>query len=91
MNVVAGFNVSTEGTHIGIITYSSNATTIMRFSDFDDPSFDFAKLNETIRNRLVSPSGGGTRVDLALEKANTELFSDPSKYRPFLPKVSLNK
>lgn len=88
IKVVAGFDVSKEGTHVGIITYSSEAKTILSFHQFDNPNFDFKKINDTIRDGLAYPSGGITRIDLALEKADKELFSDTTRYRSFVPKVT---
>ena len=87
LTVIAGFDVSKEGTHVGIISYSSDAKTVISFNQFEDPNFDFKKLNETIRDSLEYPEGGVTRIDLALEKADQELFSDITKYRTFVPKV----
>jgi uncharacterized protein YegL len=88
LTVIAGFNVSKEGTHIGIISYSSDAEVVLSFNQFDDPDFDYEKLNDTIRDSLAAPAGGTTRIDLALAKADQELFSDITKYRSFVPKVS---
>lgn len=87
LGVIAGFNASREGTHIGIIKYSTDATTVLRFNEFDDPNFDYENLNQTLQNALDLPSGGKTRIDLALRKADRDLFSGPSKYRTFVPKV----
>lgn len=89
LNVIAGFDVSREGTHVGIITYSSDAKTILSFEQFDDPNFDYEKLNDTIRDALSTPEGGKTRIDLALKKADQDLFSDTTKYRSFVPKVRM--
>lgn len=89
LTVIAGFDVSREGTHVGIISYSSDAKTIISFDQFDDPNFDLKKLNDTIRDGLATPEGGKTRIDLALEKADQELFSDITKYRSFVPKVRM--
>ena len=89
LNVIAGFDVSKNGTHIGIISYSSDAKTIISFDQFDDPNFDYEKLNDTIRDGLASPEGGTTRIDLALKTADEELFSDITKYRSFVPKILL--
>ena len=89
LTVISGFDVSREGTHVGIISYSSDAKTIISFDQFDDPNFDLKKLNDTIRNGLATPEGGKTRIDLALEKADQELFSDITKYRSFVPKVRI--
>lgn len=47
------------------------------------------KLNDTIRDGLATPEGGKTRIDLALAKADQELFSDTTKYRSFVPKVRI--
>ena len=89
LTVISGFDVSREGTHVGIISYSSDAKTIISFDQFDDPNFDLKKLNDTIRDGLATPEGGKTRIDLALEKADQELFSDITKYRSFVPKVRI--
>jgi hypothetical protein len=89
VNVIAGFDVSREGTHIGLISYSSNATTVISFDQFDDPNFDYEKLNDTVRDGLDYPEGGETRIDLALKEADEELFSDITKYRSFVPKVGM--
>jgi uncharacterized protein YegL len=89
LTVIGGFDVSKKGTHIGIISYSSDAKTIISFNQFDDSNFDYGKLNDTIRDGLASPEGGTTRIDLALEKADQELFSDITKYRSFVPKVRM--
>lgn len=91
LRVIAGFNVSREGTHVGIIKYSSNATTVIGFDQFENPDFDYESLNKTLQKALDRPSGGTTRIDLALEKADKELFSEIGKYRRYIPKVGQSR
>ena len=77
------FKVSERGTHFGAIVYSSTAELQFNFSNAN--YYNSVRLQEAIRK--LDWLGEGTRTDLALELANTELFSPKGGDRPNKPNV----
>ena len=71
MTVVNEFNVSTNGTHAGIITFAQNATLLFNFAAplYHNP---LAIENEVEKIKHVYPN---TRTDKALILANDNLFT----------------
>ena len=71
-DLVKHFKVSQEGTHFGAIVFSS--TPELQFSFADKQFYKSKRLRKKIQS--FSYLGEGTRTDLALTLANTELFSE---------------
>lgn len=71
-DLVKHFKVSQEGTHFGTIVFSS--TPELQFSFADKQFYKSKRLRKKIQS--FSYLGEGTRTDLALTLANTELFSE---------------
>ena len=77
------FKVSRQGTHFGAIVYSSNAHLQFKFTDakYYKPN----RLRKAIKNFPYLEEG--TRTDLALSLADSELFSASGGDRPDKPDV----
>ena len=79
--IAATFDVGPTKSHLGLITFSSNAHVRVKFGDnLDLPSFQ-----DTV-NKLPF-AAGGTRFDKAFGVAAKNLFSPSGGVRPDLPKV----
>lgn len=81
--LVHRFQISSHGTRVGIIAYESTSHLAVKFSDVhvQTPS----AMSGIINN--ISYTGGGTRTDTALEKANSGLFSSRGGDRGDKPNV----
>ena len=82
-NITKFFKVSEQGTHFGAIVYSSTAKLQFNFANAN--YYNNERLQEAITN--FHWLGSGTRTDLALELANTDLFSSKGGDRPSKPNV----
>ena len=83
IHVVGQFNVSSDGTHIGIITFAQNANLLFNFaaSRYHNPQAirdDASKVNKLYPN---------TRTDKALVLANSSLFTTSGGDRPDKPNL----
>lgn len=77
--VVKLVNVSSEGTHVGVIKFGSNSDVVFGFNEGQD--------SDAVVRRVLSLSGpirfDNTQIHKALNDANDKLFQDPSfGYRP---------
>lgn len=81
--LVHRFQISFHGTRVGIIAYQSNSHLAVKFSDAN--SQNPAAMTTIIDN--IAYTGGGTRTDIALEMANTGLFSSAGGDRTDKPNV----
>ena len=81
--LVHRFQISSHGTRVGIIAYQSSSHLAVKFSDVhaQTPS----AMSGIIDN--IPYTGGGTRTDLALEMANSGLFSSGGGDRGDKPNV----
>lgn len=82
-NITKFFNVSEQGTHFGAIVYSSTAELQFNFANAN--YYNNKQLQEAIMK--LHWLGEGTRTDLALELANTDLFSPKGGDRRNKPNV----
>ena len=82
-NITKFFNVSEQGTHFGAIVYSRTAELQFNFANVD--YYNNERLQEAIMN--FHWLGEGTRTDLALELADTDLFSPKGGDRHNKPNV----
>jgi hypothetical protein len=80
---VANFVVSSIGSHFGFVSFDDEVRVDLKFSDsmFYNPD----KLQEKIKG--LRKMGSGSRIDLAIDKANEELFSVSGGNRIKLPKT----
>lgn len=83
ISLVHKLQISSHGTRIGIIPYHSNAQVSVRFSDVQHQTPDaMTKLIQGIQY-----TSGNTRTDIAIELANSQLFSSVGGMRSYTPKV----
>lgn len=81
--LVHRLQISSHGTRVGIIAYQSSAHLAVKFSDVhaQTPSAMSGIIDK------ISYTGGGTRTDIALEMANSGLFSSGGGDRGDKPNV----
>lgn len=77
------FQVSPDGTHVGVITYSTNAK--LEFSMANSNYHHMLAL--TNRIKAISYPNGWTRTDKALEMASSQLFTAAGGDRPNKPNI----
>ncbi|XP_048581714.1 uncharacterized protein LOC5511228 isoform X2 [Nematostella vectensis] len=75
---IGAFNITYDGTHIGILSYSSLATMELRFNRFFYVEDIMNKIDQIYPE---ANSEEGTRLDDALQVANYELFNPSSGSR----------
>ena len=83
--IVDKFEISPEGTHMGLITFDNNANLLFNFADAKYHDKEAAKQNISEINKLFYQ----TRTDKALILANDELFTTVGGDRPDKPNVLL--
>ena len=71
--LVAFFNVGPKKSHVGIITYGSDANLALDFNTFQADNLSFRKVQGIIENLV--PQGGNRFIDKALSLANERLFT----------------
>jgi len=81
--LVHRFQISSHGTRVGIIAYQSSAHLAVKFADVNSQT---PSAMTNIINR-ISYTGGGTRTDIALQMANSGLFSSAGGDRGDKPNV----
>ena len=84
--MVDGFDISQEGTHVAIVEYSSKASVQLRFNDFTGSQLNAANLTREVRN--IPHSRGFTYIDKALELADKDVFTEEGGMREDVLKVS---
>lgn len=82
--VANSFNVSYTSTHIGILSYSSQATMEMKLNRYYYPQDIFNVVDNLYPE---AESSQGTRLDDALRIANYELFTPSGGSRDRFPKI----
>ena len=83
ISLVHKLQISSHGTRIGIIPYHSNAQVSVRFADVQHQSAD--AMTRLIRG--IPYTSGNTRTDVAIELANSQLFSSAGGLRSDKPNV----
>lgn len=79
--IAATFEVGPTKTHLGLITFSSNAQVRVKFGD----KLDQRSFFDTVDN--LPFAAGGTRFDKAFGVAANDLYSSKGGVRPDVPKV----
>ena len=85
-DLLDGFDISEEGTHIAVIEYSTKASVQIKFNDFSGAQLHAPNIKRKIRR--IPHSRGYTYIDKALKLANTSVFSEEGGMRPGVTKVS---
>jgi len=80
-----GFDISEDGTHIAIVEYSTKPTVQLKFNDFSGAALNAANLKRKIDQ--IPHSRGRTYIDKALAMANRDVFSVEGGMRPDVLKV----
>ncbi|XP_068700145.1 uncharacterized protein [Montipora foliosa] len=84
--IANAYNISYQGTHVGVLSYSSQATMEMKFNRY----FYASDVLNAIDNIYPeAESYKGTRMDDALEIANYELFTPTGGSREQIAKVMI--
>lgn len=74
-------DISKDGVHVGVVTFSFYATLSIKFSDY----FDKTSFKNAVGN--IPLMGSTTRIDKALKVSNDELFSVSNGARKDVPKI----
>ena len=77
--LVAFFNVGPKRSHVGIITYSSEAELALDFNTFQSDNLSSENVQGLIENLV--PQGGDRFIDKALSLANERLFTEEAGMR----------
>lgn len=80
-----GFDISEDGTHIAIVEYSTNPSVQVMFDDFSGAALNAANLKRKVRK--IPHTRGKTYIDKALEMANRDVFTAEGGMRPDVLKV----
>ena len=83
--VATEFDISTNGTHIGVIVYSNDANVFMRFNSLKGAHLNPVEVSK--RMRELPHHRNCTFIDKALLLADKELFSEDGGMRPGVKKV----
>ena len=82
VKAIDSYEISSEGTHVGIVEFSDKARVVIPF----DKSFDAEELKRLVNE--TEPSNKKTRnADIAFELAKKRLFSSASGSRSGIPRV----
>lgn len=84
--VVNTFTVSKDMTHVGVIYYSDSAHVAFNFNKFKGN--DVTKENIIDEINKIKNTEGETRIDLALQLADSHLFSAAAGSRSDIRRVS---
>ena len=83
--MVDGFDISEDGTHIAIVEYSTDPSVQLKFNDFSGSALNAANLKRKVLG--IPHSRGKTYIDKALAMANRDVFSAAGGMRPDVLKV----
>ena len=85
-SMVESFDISEERVHVGFIVFSDRAVLSFGFNELQGSSYTLSGIRQLI-NRVSRLGGSERRVDLALNKAYRDLFSDVGGTRVTARKV----
>ncbi|EDO40880.1 predicted protein [Nematostella vectensis] len=86
-SVVDAYSVSEEATHVGVITYSTEATLDIAFDKYSGVEMNSVNLKKDID--IIPQKNNLTFMDKALELANSVLFTEARGMRPNKKQVCL--
>ena len=78
-NVISQYDVSENGTHIGLIAYSNRAVLHLKFNNFTGVDLNQATVTRTVDS--LPRDQANTHINLALDLARTELFTEKGGMR----------
>ena len=87
-SIVASFDISSSGTHVGLIVFSRNADVQLYFNTLQENNLTVENVKRVVSN--LRPKGGFSRFDLAMLLAEEELFNEATGMRNEIPKVQTN-
>lgn len=87
-STVASFDISSSGTHVGLIVFSRNADVQLYFNTLQENNLTVENVKRAVS--ILRPKGGFSRFDLAMLLAEEELFNEATGMRNELPKVKTN-
>ena len=82
-SVIENYEISNNGTRVGLIRFSTEASVIF---DFQDSADNATRLKEMIDN-VVLAEGSDHKTERGLQLARTDLFSAKGGSRPDVPKI----
>lgn len=85
--MIDGFDISEEGTHVAIVEYSSTASVVLKFNSFTGVQLNAVNLKRQARK--LPHQRGYTYIDKGLHLTNTEVFSVKDGMRPNVTKIVL--
>lgn len=85
--MIDGFDISEEGTHVAIVEYSSTASVVLKFNSFTGVQLNAVNLKRQARK--LPHQRGYTYIDKGLHLTNTEVFSVKGGMRPNVTKIVL--
>lgn len=83
--LIDGLGISPRGVHVGVIMYAINASIVIPFNAFKEPSMTLDAVKGLIEKATTMP--GKSRIDKALEIADKKLFTIEGGARPGIPRV----
>lgn len=84
-DLIDRLDISPRGVHVGVVTYAINASIIIPFNAFKEPSMTLDAVKSLIEK--ATPMPGKSRIDKALEIADKKLFTIEGGARPGVPRV----
>ncbi|XP_047136671.1 collagen alpha-1(II) chain isoform X1 [Hydra vulgaris] len=85
--IVDAFQISENGTHVGVIYYSDNATVAFDFNSLKGTALN--KDNVVKQINKIAVTDGQTRIDMALQLAKSHLFNVKGGMREDKAKIAL--
>ena len=83
--VINAYKIGPDATHVAAISYSDDARVAFDFNTLKGKDLTKENLNKLVDK--INATGGKTRIDLALRKAATDIYSEKGGQRPGRPKV----
>lgn len=83
--IVAALEISPQGSHVAVVSYSSRAYVDLKFNTFTGSDLNHNEINNAIDS--VTHQRGYTYIDKALNLANTEVFTTAGGMRNDVRKV----
>lgn len=85
--MIDGFDISEEGTHVAVVEYSTSASVVLKFDHFKGVYLNAVNLKR--KARKIPHKRGFTHIDRGLHMANTEVFTVKDGMRPNVTKIVL--
>ena len=86
-SIVASFDVSASGIHVGLIVFGRDAEIALHFDTLQENNLTVENVNKVVDN--LRPREGLSRFDVAMLLAEEELFNEAAGMRNEIPKVKV--